>query len=80
MLGRLAVLLHQRPSARQIVDSGGWGYAAFDYNAATGKFSPGTEDSTPPQEHDAQCGYACHTIVENSGYLFTEYGKRSGST
>jgi hypothetical protein len=37
---------------------------------------PATTADEPPQEHDAKCGYACHTVVQNRDYVFTEYGKR----
>ena len=30
----------------------------------------------PPQEHDAKCGFACHTIVADKDYVFTAYPKR----
>jgi hypothetical protein len=62
--------------ARRFADSGGWGYAVFKYDAATNTFAPGTTADTPPQENDAKCGFACHTIVESRDYVFTEYGKR----
>ena len=52
------------------------GWAAFDYDAASDTFKPSDASSTPPQEHDAKCGFACHTIVEKRDYVFTEYGKR----
>jgi hypothetical protein len=57
-------------------DSGGWGYAVFDYNAASGTFTPGTTAGTPPQGNDAKCGFACHTRAKARDYVFTEYGKR----
>jgi hypothetical protein len=25
---------------------------------------------------NAKCGFACHTVVKNRDYVFTEYGKR----
>jgi hypothetical protein len=62
--------------SKRFADSGGWGWAAFDYDAASGTFRPSDGSSTPPQEHDAKCGFACHTIVQNRDYVFTEYGKR----
>jgi hypothetical protein len=65
----------QRDSKR-FADSGGWGWAVFDYDAAADKFTPGTTASTPPQANDAKCGFACHTIVKNRDFVFTEYGKR----
>ena len=57
-------------------DTGGWGYAAFDYDAASDTFSPATLADQPPQGNDAKCGFACHTIVKSKDYIFTEYGKR----
>jgi len=60
----------------RFADSGGWGYAVFDYDATTDTFSPGTESGTPPQGHDAKCGFACHTIVKAKDYVFTAYPKR----
>ena len=57
-------------------DSGGWGYAQFDYDPASDTFKPGDAQSEPPQEHDAKCGFACHTIVADKDYVFTAYPKR----
>ena len=57
-------------------DSGGWGYAEFEYDAASGAFRPGTVTDQPPQGNDAKCGFACHTIVKKQDYVFTAYGKR----
>ena len=62
--------------SKRFADSGGWGYAQFDYDTASDMFSPATEADTPPQAHDAKCGFACHTIVQNRDYVFTEYGHR----
>jgi hypothetical protein len=55
---------------------GGWGYAVFDYDAASDTFKPGTMASTPPQGNDAKCGAACHTIAKARDYVFTDYGRR----
>ena len=60
----------------RFADSGGWGYAVFDYNAASDTFTPGTQAGTPPQGNDARCGFACHTRAKARDYVFTEYGKR----
>jgi hypothetical protein len=57
-------------------DSGGWGYAAFDYNAASDTFTPANENDTPPQAHDARCGVACHTLAQAKDHMFTAYQKR----
>jgi len=62
--------------SKRFADSGGWGYAVFEYDAASDTFAPGTTASTPPQENDAKCGFACHTIVKARDYVFTDYGKR----
>lgn len=61
---------------KRFADSGGWGYAVFDYNPASDSFTPGTTAGTPPQGNDAKCGYACHTTAKARDYVFTEYAKR----
>jgi len=62
--------------AKRFADSGGWGYAAFDYDAASGTFRPATAEDHPPQANDAKCGAACHTIARARDYVFTEYPHR----
>jgi hypothetical protein len=62
--------------SKRFADSGGWGWAVFDYDAASDTFTPGTLAGHPPQANDAKCGFACHTIVETRDYVFTEYGHR----
>ena len=62
--------------SKRFADSGGWGWGAFKYNAASDTFTPATDKDEPPQANDAKCGLACHTIVKNRDYVFTEYGKR----
>ena len=62
--------------SKRFADSGGWGYAVFDYDAASDTFKPGTTAGTPPQGNDAKCGFACHTRAKATDYVFTEYGKR----
>jgi hypothetical protein len=62
--------------SKRFADSGGWGWAAFEYDVASDTFRPADESATPPQSHDAKCGFACHTIVQGRDYVFTEYGKR----
>ena len=62
--------------SKRFADSGGWGYAQFDYDPASQTFRPADTSSTPPQEHDAKCGFACHTIVANKDYVFTAYPQR----
>ena len=62
--------------SRRFADSGGWGWAVFEYDAASDTFRPGTLADKPPQGNDARCGFACHTIVKTRDYVFTDYGKR----
>jgi cytochrome P460 len=62
--------------SKRFADSGGWGYAVFDYDAASDTFKPGTSAGTPPQGNDAKCGFACHTRAKTRDYVFTEYQKR----
>ena len=62
--------------SKRFGDSGGWGYAVFEYEAATRKFRPGTKADTPPQGNDAKCGFACHTKAKARDYVFTDFGKR----
>ena len=62
--------------SKRFADGGGWGYAVFEYDAASDTFRPGTTASTPPQANDAKCGVACHTLVKARDYVFTDYGHR----
>jgi len=62
--------------SKRFADSGGWGYAVFDYDATSDTFKPGTTAGTPPQGNDAKCGFACHSRAKARDYVFTEYGKR----
>jgi hypothetical protein len=49
--------------------TGGWGYAVFNYDAASDKFS-----ADPKSLSD--CGNACHTVVKSKDYIFHPYQKR----
>jgi hypothetical protein len=62
--------------SKRFADSGGWGWAVFEYDAASDTFRPGTQTDKPPQANDAKCGFACHTIVKTRDYVFTDYGHR----
>ncbi len=62
--------------SKRFADSGGWGWAAFEYDAASSTFRPATTADEPPQDNDAKCGFGCHTLVKNKDYVFTEYGMR----
>src|SRR5215471_811252 len=50
--------------SKRFADSGGWGWAAFEYDTASDTFRPGTLADTPPQGNDAKCGFACRTRVK----------------
>ena len=43
--------------SNRFADTGGWGYAQFDYDPASDTFTP----NTSLQGNDAKCGSACHT-------------------
>ncbi len=55
--------------SKRFAKSGGWGYAVFNYDAASGKF-------TPDPKSPSDCGYACHTPVKAKDYIFHPYQKR----
>ena len=55
--------------SKRFPKSGGWGYAVFNYDAATDKF---TADPKSPSD----CGVACHTAVKAKDYIFHPYQKR----
>ena len=55
--------------SKRFPKTGGWGYAVFNYDAATGKFSA---DSASLQD----CGNTCHTVVKAKDYIFHPYQKR----
>jgi hypothetical protein len=62
--------------SKRFADSGGWGYAVFDYDVATASFKPGDLTGNPPQGNDAKCGAACHTIAKKTDFVFSEYAPR----
>jgi hypothetical protein len=55
--------------SKRFANSGGWGYAVFNYDPKTDKFTP---DAGSP----ADCGHACHTVVKAKDYVFHPYQKR----
>src|SRR6202020_1819825 len=65
-----------KKDSKMFADSGGWGYAEFEYDAGSHPFRAGNMDDKPPQASDAKCGYACHTVVKGRDYVFTEYAHR----
>ena len=54
--------------SKRFPETGGWGYAVFNYDAATDKF---TVDPAP-----ANCGQTCHVAVKAKDYIFHPYQKR----
>jgi hypothetical protein len=62
--------------AKRFPDGHGWGYAVFNYNAASDTFAPATSADRPPQANDARCGVTCHNIAAANDYIFTPYAKR----
>jgi hypothetical protein len=62
--------------SKRFADSGGWGWAVFDYDASSDTFRAGTLADKPPQGNDAKCGFTCHTSVKLRDYVFTDYGHR----
>jgi len=55
--------------SKRFPKSGGWGYAVFNYDAPSDKFS-----ADPKSFSD--CGHACHTAVKEKDYIFHPYQKR----
>ena len=74
--GKLVNIDFMVKDSKRFADSGGWGYAVFDYNAASDTFTPGTSADKPPQANDAKCGFACHTAAKARDYVFTDYARR----
>lgn len=56
--------------SKRFADSGGWGWAAFEYEAASDTFRPGNSSDKPPQGNDVKCGLACHTNREDKRLRF----------
>ena len=74
--GKLVNVDFMVKDSKRFADSGGWGYAVFDYDATSDTFKPGTLAGTPPQGNDAKCGFACHTRAKARDYVFTDFGRR----
>ncbi|MFZ3241423.1 MAG: cytochrome P460 family protein, partial [Pseudolabrys sp.] len=54
--------------SKRFPNSGGWGYALFNYDAASDKF---TADPSP-----SDCGHACRVAVKAKDHIFHPYQKR----
>jgi hypothetical protein len=55
--------------SKRFPKSGGWGYAVFNYEAASDQF-------TADPKSLSDCGNACHTVVKAKDYIFHPYQKR----
>ncbi len=55
--------------SKRFPKTGGWGYAVFNYEAASDKF---TADAKSPSD----CGHSCHVAVKAKDYIFHPYQKR----
>ncbi|HZY13548.1 MAG: cytochrome P460 family protein [Betaproteobacteria bacterium] len=56
-------------NSKRFPKTGGWGYALFNYDAATTKW---TADKDSP----ADCGHSCHVAVKSKDYIFHPYQTR----
>jgi hypothetical protein len=74
--GRLLNVDVMVKDTKRFANSGGWGYAAFEYDTASDTFKPATTADSPPQGNDAKCGFTCHTAAKKRDYVFTDYGRR----
>jgi hypothetical protein len=54
--------------SKRFPNSGGWGYALFNYDPASDKF---TADPSP-----SDCGHTCHVAVKTKDHIFHPYQKR----
>jgi hypothetical protein len=62
--------------SKRFADSGGWGWGAFKYDAASDTFTPATTADQPPQANDAKCGLRVSHDREGTRLRVHGYGKR----
>ena len=55
--------------SKRFPKTGGWGYAVFNYETASDKF-------TPDPNSYSDCGHTCHVAVKAKDYIFHPYQKR----
>ena len=55
--------------SKRFPKSAGWGYAVFNYDPASDKYSPDAKSLS-------DCGHTCHTVVKQKDYIFHPYQKR----
>jgi hypothetical protein len=56
-------------NSRKFPNTGGWGYAVFNYDAVSGKFAADSKSLS-------DCGNACHSAVKAKDYIFHPYEVR----
>jgi len=54
--------------SKRFPQTGGWGYAVFNHDNATGRMAPDAAK--------ADCGHTCHVAVKGKDYIFHPYQKR----
>jgi hypothetical protein len=65
----LADLFFMEKDSKRFPETGGWGYAQFDYDPASASF---TADKAGTQN----CGQVCHVAVKAKDYVFHPYQTR----
>jgi hypothetical protein len=65
----LADLFFMEKDTKRFPETGGWGYAQFDYDPASAVFSA-DKAGTPA------CGHVCHVAVKAKDYVFHPYQMR----
>lgn len=65
----LADLFFMEKDSKRFPETGGWGYAQFDYDPVSATFTA-DKAGTP------NCGHVCHVAVKAKDYLFHPYQKR----
>ena len=63
------VFVMEKDTKRFPKSGGGWGYAVFNYDVPSDRF-------TPDPKSLSDCGNACHTAVKAKDYIFHLYQKR----
>lgn len=64
----LASLAFIEKNSKRFPNTHGWAYAKFEYDPAS--------KSLKPSVTGFECGYACHTKVASTDYIFTAYPPR----
>ncbi len=63
------VFVMEKDTKRFPNNGGGWGYAVFNYDAASGQFAADSKSLS-------DCGNTCHTAVKAKDYIFHPYQTR----